>query len=154
MYPRILVPIDGSACSDKAAKEAVALAQALRATVVFLFAMDTLNTRKEGIVNLSEALEALTAQGQSLLDATRRTAASAGVRAVGELVEGRPVEAIVQRSNDFDLVVMGSHGKGILKRLALGSVTQDVMQRLKCPMLIVRCDSAEERSSRHSLPRV
>ena len=152
MYARILVPIDGSACSDKGAKEAVALAQALRATVVFLFAMDTLNARKEGVVNLSEALEALTAQGRPLLDAARRTAATAGVRAVGELVEGRPVEAIVQRSIDFDLVVMGSHGRGILKRLALGSVTQDVMQRLKCPMLVVRCDPAEERSSRHSLP--
>jgi|CZKU01.1.fsa_nt_gi nucleotide-binding universal stress UspA family protein len=152
MYARILVPIDGSACSDEGAKEAVALAEGLGSAVVFLFVMDTLSTRKEGVVNMSEALEALTAQGRVLLDNAGRMAASAGVRSAGDLVEGTPVDAIVRRSADFDLVVMGSHGRGIFRRLAVGSVTQDVMQRIVLPMLIVRCDAEGGRISKHPAP--
>jgi nucleotide-binding universal stress UspA family protein len=151
MYSRILVPIDGSACSEEGVKEAVALAKALGASTVFLFAMDTLDARREGVVNVSEALEALTIQGRVFTDDARRVAAGAGVQAAGELVEGTPVETIVRRSSDFDLVVMGSHGRGILRRLAVGSVTQDVLHRLKCPMLIVRCGATGEKVSRHSV---
>jgi nucleotide-binding universal stress UspA family protein len=139
MYARILVPTDGSVCSDLAIAHAVAIAKAMGATVVFLFVMDTLTARQEGVVNMAEALEALTAEGRVHLDRAEQIAADAGVHAAGQLVEGSPAEVIVRRSADFHLVVMGSHGKGILKRLTAGSVTQAVLHRVTCPLLIVRC---------------
>ncbi len=101
--------------------------------------MDTLSTRREGVVNMAEALKALKAQGQAIVDHAEATATKAGVSATGELVEGSPAEVIVQSSTDFDLVVMGSHGKGIFKRLTVGSVTQAVMHRIARPLLVVRC---------------
>ena len=81
-------------------------------TVVFLFVMDTLSARHEGVVNEAEALEALTAHGKEILARAEKTALDAGVRAQGELVEGTPADVIAHRASQFDLLVMGSHGAG------------------------------------------
>ena len=138
MYAHILVPIDGSACSDAAVAHALAIAKAMGSTVVFLFVMDTLSARQEGVVNVQEARVALAARGRPILDAAKEAAVAAGVRAEGELVEGVPADVIAQRGADFDLVVMGSHGKGLWKRLTVGSVTQAVLHQLSRPVLVVR----------------
>lgn len=139
MYQRILVPTDGSACSDEAIKHAVTVASAMRSAVVFLFVMNTLRTYREGVVTMAQALETLTAQGKESLDRAEKVAASVGALAGVELVEGTPADVIVHRTGDFDLVVMGSHGKGLWKRLTLGSVTQAVLHRTTRPLLVVRC---------------
>ncbi len=146
MYARILIPTDGSACSDGAIPHGVAIARAMGSAVVFLYVMDTLHTQREGVVTMVEALQALMAQGRIVLDRAEGMATSAGVRAAGELVEGSPADSILHRSTDFDLVVMGSHGKGILERLIVGSVTQAVLHRIERPLLIVRCPHERPRS--------
>ncbi len=137
MYARILVPTDGSDCSEEAIEHGLAIAKSMGAAVVFLFVMDTLSARQEGIVNMAEALEALTVEGRTLLDRAEQVATRVGVRASAQLHEGTPAEVIVRRSTDFQLVVMGSHGKGILRRLATGSVTEAVLHRITRPLLIV-----------------
>jgi nucleotide-binding universal stress UspA family protein len=55
-YVRILVPIDGSACSDEAIAHGVAIARAMGSAVVFLYVMDTLSSQHEGVVTMAEAL--------------------------------------------------------------------------------------------------
>ncbi len=142
MYARILVPTDGSACSDEAIAQAVAIAKAMGSTLLFLFAMDTFSSYHEGLVSTAEALDALTVQGEAILERAEKSAADAGVRATTELVEGSPAEVITSRAADFDLVVMGSHGKGLLQRLTVGSVTEAVLHRIACPLLVVRCHMA------------
>lgn len=42
MYERILVPIDGSSCSDQAVMQSVELAAGRGSTITFLFVMDTI----------------------------------------------------------------------------------------------------------------
>ena len=111
----------------------------MRSVVVFLFVMDTLRTYREGVVSMAQALETLTAQGKASLDRAEGVAASVGVLADVELVEGTPADVIVHRTEDFDLVVMGTHGEGLWKRLTLGSVTQAVLHRTTRPLLVVRC---------------
>jgi nucleotide-binding universal stress UspA family protein len=139
MYARILIPIDGTACSDNAVAHGLALAKATGSYVEFLFAMDTLSARQEGVVNMAEARLALLERGRMVLARAERTATCAGIRSTGELVEDAAADAIVDRSANFDLVVMSSHGKGILKRLTVGSVTQAVLHRVMRPVLVVRC---------------
>ncbi len=139
MYERILVPIDGSACSEAAVAHALALAGALGSTVVFLFVMDTLSARQEGLVNVTEARAALTARAGPILDLAERAALAAGVRVGRELAEGDPAEVIAETGNRFDLVVMGTHGgRGLLRRLKVGSVTQAVLHHVSSPVLVVR----------------
>lgn len=45
---------------------------------------------------------------------------------------------IARRAAEFDLIVLGSHGKGILKEIFVGSVTASVLRRVTCPVLVVR----------------
>ena len=93
MYARILVPTDGSDCSDEAIAHGVAIAKAMGAAVVFLFVMDTLSARQEGVVNMAEALEALTVEGRTLLDRAEQVATRAGVRASSQIARSRPRRA-------------------------------------------------------------
>ena len=65
------------------------------------------------------------------MERAMKTAEHAAVRATCELDEDSPVEVIARRAPAFDLVVMGSHGKGILQRIAVGSVTHAVLHRIR-----------------------
>jgi len=56
-----------------------------------------------------------------------------------ELVHGNPAAEILRRvkDGDFSIIVMGGHGKGIVKELILGSVANEVSRKAEIPMLFV-----------------
>jgi nucleotide-binding universal stress UspA family protein len=53
---------------------------------------------------------------------------------------GSPVAKILEYAgkNGIDLIVMGTHGRGTLERIWVGSVTQGVLQRAACPVVSVQ----------------
>ena len=53
---------------------------------------------------------------------------------------GIPVEEILAQveSGDYDLVVMGAHGRGVLSDTFMGSTSRRVLRRCKIPVLVVR----------------
>ncbi len=57
-----------------------------------------------------------------------------------ELAEGEPVDEIVKKAKrgQFDLIVMGARGLGTLKKLLIGSVSEGVLKKAPCPVLIVK----------------
>jgi nucleotide-binding universal stress UspA family protein len=78
--------------------------------------------------------------GQKGLDALVTRARKAGVRAKSLLVDGAPHVEIVRaaRSKRADMIIMGTHGRGGLARLFLGSVAGRVVATAPCPVLTVR----------------
>jgi len=60
------------------------------------------------------------------------------VKVVEETVKGHPVEVLRHVSDGADLVVVGSHGRGELAGMILGSVSQGVLQHAHCPVAVVR----------------
>lgn len=56
----------------------------------------------------------------------------------GEIASGESVTALVERSKELDLLVLGSRGYGPLKRVLLGGVSRAVVDRARCPVLVVR----------------
>lgn len=53
---------------------------------------------------------------------------------------GHPVEEIVKmaENEDFDLVIMGAHGQGLLEDAMIGSTSRRVLRRCKKPVLVIR----------------
>lgn len=56
------------------------------------------------------------------------------------LTSSAPASAIVDyaRDHDIDLIVMGTHGRGALAHIVMGSVAESVVRLAPCPVLTVR----------------
>lgn len=143
-FQRILVPVDGSPCSDRAVQEAVALGRVFGSTLTFLAVVDNplrgLYGYSEGISYYGDVFEALVRTARTALERGAAVARQQGLRAKTKLVEGKPpVDAIVAEEADHDLTVLGTHGRHGVDRVFLGSVTEGVLRRSRRPHLVVRC---------------
>ncbi|MBA2672501.1 universal stress protein [Ramlibacter sp.] len=147
MYKRILVTTDGSALSKKAVGSAIRLAQSTGAELVALHVVPRYPMSYfEGGASLDAAdvkrIEAQwTEKGQALVDAVKKSAEAAGVKARtavarSDLMAESVIAAV--RKHKCDLVVMASHGRKGIKRLLLGSETQHVLTPSTVPVLVLR----------------
>ncbi|MEM7734514.1 MAG: universal stress protein [Deinococcota bacterium] len=142
MYDRILIPIDGSTCSDNTLGEAIRLAKLFNASVTLLHAVENPVTYiyAEYIYDLQQDLKKL--GGQALEQAQLRCE-EAGLTVITKLVENtHPVEAILDAEEDSDLIIMATHGRRGMTRMVLGSVTEEVLRRSNLPHIVLRCDES------------
>ena len=86
---------------------------------------------------ISEVQHAADDEGHA--DATA-TAAQLGIPASDRVAHGDPGTVICQVAGEeaFDLIVLGSHGSGVIKRVLLGSVSHHVLHHAPCPVLVIR----------------
>jgi nucleotide-binding universal stress UspA family protein len=147
MYKRILVATDGSELSNKAVEHGLALADLTGAEVVALKVVPRYpQTYFEGGVALS-AEEVAKVEKQWNDEAME---AVNSVKSAGQLKNVK-VKAITVKSDliaealistakrqKCDLIVMASHGRRGLKRLLLGSETQQVLTHSHIPVLVLR----------------
>lgn len=63
--------------------------------------------------------------------------APAGIELETRVVEGNPANVLIEASQDADLLVVGSRGRGGLTGLLLGSVSQRCVERAQCPVVVV-----------------
>lgn len=58
---------------------------------------------------------------------------------------GHPVEKILEyaETTDCDMIVMGSHGQGMLSEVMLGSTSRRVLRRCRKPVLVIRLPDDE-----------
>lgn len=145
MYQRILMPIDGSACSAQALAHGLNLAHALGAAVTFLYVVeDPLNVYNMpgSKVYQPNLHQDLVRAGEQALEGAAAQARARGVK-VDTLLraskKASPVEVILEAEQNADLTVMATHGRRGLDRLTLGSVTEGLLRRSDKPRLIVRC---------------
>ena len=138
---RVLVATDGSDLAIAAAQHAVSLLPAgTEYTVLTVVRPPTFVAGAEvGIAPavavdsalISEAQHAADDGGQA--DATA-TAAQLGIPASDRVAHGDPGTVICQVAEDeaFDLIVLGSHGSGVIKRVLLGVTTYFTTRRAQC----------------------
>lgn len=79
-------------------------------------------------------------ESEAALKVAEDVLAAAGIPHHSAWVAGDVAPAVAKHSRDkqIDLIVMGSHGHGQLRNLALGSVADAVLRETKVPVLIVR----------------
>ena len=77
---------------------------------------------------------------EATFDNLQSQLASQGIEAVFVTKVGSPATLIAKlaEQGQFDMVMMGSHGHGLLVNLVLGSVTTRVLARCQTPLLIIR----------------
>ena len=64
---------------------------------------------------------------------------SAGLDTTALVVQGATVEKILEEGSrlNVDLIVVGSHGRGVAYQLLVGSVSEGVLHKSQCPVLII-----------------
>ncbi len=147
MYKRILVATDGSSLSKKAVVSAIGLAATCGAELLALKVVPRYpQSYFEGSIPLSaEEIGRIEKQWSDAaidnLAAVQKLATAKGVHCKAVTVKSDIVsDAIiaVAKKHKADLVVMASHGRRGVKRLLLGSETQQVLTHCHTPVLVLR----------------
>ncbi|KAK45139.1 universal stress protein UspA [Caballeronia jiangsuensis] len=144
MYRNILVALDGSECSQRALDEAIRIGTLARVNIVFVIDVAALSSfPAQYRVSVRE-------DGTRTLEIAYARAIAAGIDCETELAETRNVtdtiaKCLQRRAAHMpaDLVVMGTHGRTGLRRLALGSVAEAFVRRSTCPVLLMRAPNGE-----------
>ena len=149
---KILVPIDGSDLSWKAARYAIHLAKADNAEITALNVIEDIKQggaiglqAKYGNVSIVDAFrKARRGSAEQWIKKIDAEAKSQGVQFKGKIVDDEDITSeagvIIEYAvkNRFDLIVMGSKGRSKLKRLLTGGIANAVMNNSKIPVLVVR----------------
>ncbi|GGJ09394.1 universal stress protein [Halobellus salinus] len=82
--------------------------------------------------------EAAEERAKEVFDDAREVAAAYDVELTTEVQLGHPARAIVNRADDFDVVVIGSHGGSLADRLVVGNIARGVFRNSPVPVIVVR----------------
>ena len=138
----ILVPTDFSETAEIAVRYAKALAEAFGAKVhVLHVATDPARfLPAEAFATLPDLRVQLEADTRKRLDGILADAGTQKLDVHRAIRLGEPFVEIIgyARGNAIDLIVMGTHGRGPIKHLLLGSVAEKVVRKAPCPVLTVR----------------
>lgn len=135
----LLLPIDGSDSSNKAAQYCADLALTLGASVVLLHSHKAVPATL-GSPNREEYRDKLVAEAREIMEPYEKLLADAGVKFDSKALGGPTAEVIFDaaKAEAADMIVMGSRGKSDLEGLIVGSVTHRLLHIAPCPVLVIR----------------
>ncbi len=138
----ILHPTDFSEAAEGARRQAMGLARSLGGEVVLVHVLTETPLYARGLmdVQIDRIYAAQERWGRENLEVRVAETRAAGVPARGLLRAGVPAEEIVRAAAEehADLIVLGTHGRGYVSRLLLGSVADRVVRTAPCPVVTVR----------------
>lgn len=143
MIKNILVPIDGSEYAEKAVTYAIGIARKFDAKLLLLnvvprrsfqFADGEKRVREKDIVEMEER------GGREVLKKAKDLADFQAVMAETRIAFGDPSDEILKicDSECPSLIIMGVRGRGEVKSIFLGSVSNRIIHHSPCPVLIIK----------------
>jgi nucleotide-binding universal stress UspA family protein len=146
MFRNILVCVDGSSQADGALSEAIDLAECQNSRLTLLTAVS--HPPYWANTPMTAGLEPIGPQLQREAEVTLRTAVDrvpASVPVTTILSEDPIREALICQihSGRYDLVVLGTRGRGALSAAVLGSVSHYALNHSDVPVLIVRAEGED-----------
>jgi nucleotide-binding universal stress UspA family protein len=149
MPTTLVLGYDGSDCSNAALARTIDLAVAMRdATVAVVYAYEfSIGYVPTGMTDsplmmsaeFDDHAQLVRGYGEQQVAAAAQKLAAAGVKATEVVAEGRPVEVLLEtaREHDAALIVVGSHGEGVVSAAFLGSTALKLLHHSKLPVLVV-----------------
>jgi nucleotide-binding universal stress UspA family protein len=134
----VVVAFDDRPASWLALEAAARIARAYDGTVTIVHAVQPRLSSFDGGTVALRALE--TARGEAMdMLAQASDALPHDVPSTAEVVSGNPADAIVRRADELgaDLIVVGSHRRGPIDRLLVGSVSEAIVRSATSPVLVV-----------------
>jgi nucleotide-binding universal stress UspA family protein len=148
-FKRIILAVDGSKVSKKAAKKALSLSKktGINVTAIHVLqvpvptlpparvAMGSVRTNYSYYPELKKTMKE---QGESILNEIKEIATSMQTNVKTKIVEGTPDDEIIKFANKNDIIIMGSKGHSTLDRILVGSVSEKVLHHSNATVMIVR----------------
>ena len=138
---KILLATDGSEDAELAAATAADLAKSTASELDVIHVLDVEPWRFPPDERGNKRLEEFKKQGRKLRDEQVEKIEAGGVGvAKAHLAVGHPAQEIVAYAQDegAGLIVIGSRGRGGIRRALTGSVSDSVVRHAHCPVMVVR----------------
>jgi nucleotide-binding universal stress UspA family protein len=138
---RILVPTDFSEFSQVALNYGVAFADQFGAAVSLLHVVEPPPSGALlSYASLDDLTKSLLARAQQQMEELHASWSEYNFPVSQIVVEGYPFMEIIRhaRENESDMIIMGTHGRGMVKHALLGSVAEKIVRKAPCPVLTVR----------------
>jgi nucleotide-binding universal stress UspA family protein len=145
---RILVATDFSDSAHHALRYGVSFAKQFDAVLVLVHAVEnmTLGYASDLFpVPMAEVFEEISGFARTELAKLAAEVREKDVTVEERVVQGKPPAEIVRLASEekVDLIVLGTHGKGMLDQALFGSTTERVIRKAPCPVLTVRLHTAD-----------
>ena len=136
---KILVPVDGSEFSMRAAGYAADMAKLMDSEILLIHCHKSFPAIL-GEPYFQKAINKILKKSNELLDPYRKIVQDAGVTFIDRILEGPAAQAISEVADieNIDMIVMGCRGRNDLEGLLLGSCTHRVLKTAPCPVLVIR----------------
>lgn len=142
MTARILVPMDNSAMAERALEYAIEMYVEPEITALHVVGSATMMMGDAVSLALEDDIDAAAkARAEPVFERARTLANEHGVEIDTAVAVGDPARAIINRAQNYDAVVMGSHGKhseDVARGFLIGNVAQKVFRRSPVPVTTVR----------------
>jgi nucleotide-binding universal stress UspA family protein len=140
---RVLVPTDFSDSARHAFRYGLSFAKEYEAELVLLHVVENLTVGYASDlfpVPMAEVFQEISGYAKAELAKLAEEARGRGVQVSELVVQGKPSAEIIRHAteNAVDMIVLGTHGKGMLDQALFGSTTERVVRRAPCPVLSVR----------------
>jgi nucleotide-binding universal stress UspA family protein len=143
---KILLATDGSKFSNKAADYGLDMAKKLGADVIALYVMNLKHfelyalEHHDDITGYEDENLRMRKEGEDALDYVVTRAREKGASLTTRIVRGYPADEIIKMAKDegIDLIIVGNLGRTGIERMLMGSVSEAVVRKAPCPVLVVR----------------
>jgi universal stress protein A len=154
-YDKILVPIDFSEHSRRTVAYATGTASKHNSTIYLLhvfqipdYVVSPYARRRQNSAEVQSQVDAAEQEARESLEAFAVELSKKGIKVQPYLRVGYPFDEIVLMAHHFnvDLIIIGSHGRGPISRLLVGSTAERVVEHAPCPVLVVKGPRATAKS--------
>jgi nucleotide-binding universal stress UspA family protein len=140
---RVLVPTDFSDSARHAFTYGLSFAKEYGAELLLLHVVENVTVGYASDlfpVPMAEVFQEISGYARTELAKLGQEARDRGVAVQEQVIQGKPSNEIIRFASEshVDMIVLGTHGKGMLDQALFGSTTERVVRRAPCPVLTVR----------------